>query len=191
MMHVTFLGAIAWKGSLILVVAFVAAACLRRAPAAARHMLWTAALGALLVLPLAIVVEPQWNMRPAIRTAPAVEHVSDTLVHNAATTAGPEAIHLPPYFWLVLWIMGGSAVSVRLAAGTLRARECCAGPGPRHMRSRCFRPVGQVRNAPAHKDPRDCGCVRSARVRHSNAGYRSAARRLRVERNAPADGAAA
>jgi beta-lactamase regulating signal transducer with metallopeptidase domain len=50
------------KGSVLLLVALIAMRFLRSASAAARHAVLAAALGALLVLPLAQVIAPQWRL---------------------------------------------------------------------------------------------------------------------------------
>ena len=54
----------AWRATLILAAAFAAAAGLRRASAAVRHFVWTAAFVALLVLPVAMALTPKWSWLP-------------------------------------------------------------------------------------------------------------------------------
>ncbi|MBZ5586843.1 MAG: M56 family metallopeptidase, partial [Acidobacteriia bacterium] len=60
-----FLVGCAWRGTVILAAAFAAAVILRRASAALRHLVWTAAFGALLMLPLALPFAPKWGVGPA------------------------------------------------------------------------------------------------------------------------------
>jgi len=50
MTWVELLAQSAWRGSIVLAAAFAAAAGLRRASAAVRHFVWTAALAAIVVL---------------------------------------------------------------------------------------------------------------------------------------------
>ena len=65
----------AWRASIILAAAFAAAAGLRRASAAMRHFVWTAALAAIVVLPTAVLLAPKWSWR----VAPA-EHARSAVV---------------------------------------------------------------------------------------------------------------
>ncbi len=53
---------LALKGALVLSLAFVVVALMRRASAAARHAVWTAALAAALVLPVLAVAVPGWQV---------------------------------------------------------------------------------------------------------------------------------
>ncbi|WP_412062292.1 M56 family metallopeptidase [Rubrivirga sp. IMCC45206] len=53
---------LALKGLLVLLVAMLAARLLRRAPASARHGVWAAAFGALLLLPVLEAVGPDWTL---------------------------------------------------------------------------------------------------------------------------------
>src|SRR5579859_3682884 len=59
----SFLGGIAVKSAIVLMIAFLASLALRRHSAAARHLVWTAAAAALIALPLFSV------SLPAIRVA--------------------------------------------------------------------------------------------------------------------------
>ena len=77
------LASVLWKGVLVLAVASAAALALRRAPAAARHGVWAAALAALLLLPVLHAVGPAWSV-PVFPAAP------------SAAPAPPPAPPLPP-----------------------------------------------------------------------------------------------
>ena len=70
MTQLPVLSALALKGTILLAVAFGAAARLRRASAASRHFLWTAVFTALLILPGAMDFVPQWNI--SVTQAPAL-----------------------------------------------------------------------------------------------------------------------
>lgn len=52
------------KGSVVLVVAFLARLAMRRSSAARRHLVWLASLGVLLTLPLAQMRLPAWEVSP-------------------------------------------------------------------------------------------------------------------------------
>jgi beta-lactamase regulating signal transducer with metallopeptidase domain len=54
----TWLPDAAWRGALLLAIAFVVARMLRPQPAAVRHVLWTAALAGVMAMPLLAVVAP-------------------------------------------------------------------------------------------------------------------------------------
>ncbi|HWZ58403.1 MAG TPA: M56 family metallopeptidase [Gemmatimonadaceae bacterium] len=55
------------RGTLLLAVAFLVVAALRRAPAAARHLVWATALAGLLILPALPAVVPSWTVAvPAV-----------------------------------------------------------------------------------------------------------------------------
>ena len=62
--------ACAVKGTFILIAAGVLSMALRRASAAARHLVWTVAFAALLLLPVLSLAVPRWTVAaPAIRRA--------------------------------------------------------------------------------------------------------------------------
>jgi len=102
----------AWKGTAILGAAFAAGAMLRRAPAAMKHFVWTAALAALLVLPLALTTVPkwQWSAAPTV-FANRLEGAGQVLVvAGKKASTGPSPL-------LVLWILGCAAVAARFVFG--------------------------------------------------------------------------
>jgi TonB family protein len=57
-----FLLAVTLKGTSVLVLAVILTVALRRASAAARHLVWTLALGAILALPVFSLTVPAWNL---------------------------------------------------------------------------------------------------------------------------------
>jgi beta-lactamase regulating signal transducer with metallopeptidase domain len=59
----------ALKGAGLLLVAAISVLLLRKASAAARHLVWLCALGALLVLPILSVLLPGWAVLPRLNTA--------------------------------------------------------------------------------------------------------------------------
>ena len=76
-----FLATLAVKGTLVLALGFAAALCLRRAPAAARHLAWCATFAGLLLLPALAL----WAPPVALPLLPAgADGLSD-----GASTAGP------------------------------------------------------------------------------------------------------
>src|SRR5438876_4914882 len=63
---------VAFKGTAIAGVAGLAAWFLRRRSASARHLVWTAAVGALVALPLLSISIPAWRVRGAAAVDPGV-----------------------------------------------------------------------------------------------------------------------
>jgi TonB family protein len=118
MTQIAWLGEIAWKGTAILAVAFLAAALLRRASAAARHFLWTEALAALLLLPLVMLVAPHWRVSSGWQPKAAVPSIQKFVMVVRPAPAKPG---IP--VWLLLWGAGAAAAAVRFAAGTLGTRR--------------------------------------------------------------------
>lgn len=123
----TLILAVAWKGTVLVAAAWAASLALRRASAATRHLLWCAALAALVLLPALLAVVPWWTV-PAPRplVAPAI------LVAPATTTVTSSAVAPPARGdWLLpLWLTGAMVVAgwflagaVRLAAIKRRARR--------------------------------------------------------------------
>ena len=64
------LTSVLWKGAVVLAAAALAALALRRAPAAARHGVWAAALVALLALPVLEAAGPAWRLPVLPAAAP-------------------------------------------------------------------------------------------------------------------------
>jgi beta-lactamase regulating signal transducer with metallopeptidase domain len=128
---------IAWtlKASLILLAAFGVTRLMRRASAAARHLVWTLALAGVLVLPLLGAVLPAWHVRalpelatpappasPAPAAVPAfkaIERRSDAVPAGSARydivpqSPSIDWVRLLPF----LWTAGAALVLVRLLAG--------------------------------------------------------------------------
>ena len=52
---------LAWKATLLVGVAGLAALAMRRGSAAMRHLIWLCALSTLVLLPLAALVAPAWR----------------------------------------------------------------------------------------------------------------------------------
>src|SRR5262245_16782683 len=105
---------LAVKSSAIIAVAAVAAGLMqRRASAASRHLVWTLAVAALLVLPLATVALPSWNI-PIRRQMPslavsqppapiAIESSSAPTLNAAAeSTADAQGSPKPPLSFMAI-----------------------------------------------------------------------------------------
>jgi len=140
-----FAFAVAWKSLVVLGAAALAALAMRRSSAAARHLVWTLALAALLALPVAVLVVPDTPI--AILPAPAAGALAQRLQPEAATVraepremnAGPvdpaasdagaaargdaaQPASAPAFprtlpAWLMLWTAGLALVFARLVAG--------------------------------------------------------------------------
>jgi TonB family protein len=129
MTWVELLAQSAWRGSIILAAAFAAAAggapWARRASAAVRHFVWTAALAAMLVLPAAMLVAPKWSWRVATPEPVRAMVVATQRVEPIAKGAGGGAPRGPGATqteWLLgLWVLGCVAVAARFLLGAGRA----------------------------------------------------------------------
>jgi TonB family protein len=108
---------IALKGTIVLAAAFLAAAWLRRRSAALRHFLWTAALGALLLLPfVAQVHDLRVNVPAAVISAPVESTFLVAGAGHPVRTGGPAPqTHFP---WLtILYAMGFAVTASRFLIG--------------------------------------------------------------------------
>ncbi|HXX24985.1 MAG TPA: M56 family metallopeptidase [Terriglobia bacterium] len=129
------------KGTIILLVSLALTLLSWRASAAARHFVWTLALGAMLLLPIFSLTLPAWNVA-AISTPPSVTggqrsvakespsvvlrtrqvnadnsaRVSPTAVDTAGSTAQAGWI-------LALWAIGSMLLATRIAVGEVRVRR--------------------------------------------------------------------
>ena len=134
----------ALRGTLVLAAAFLATALMRRSSASARHLVWLAALAALLLLPLARQVVPEWRVLPAAPAAlvaiPAMAvdappvapstpagaaDRSDAAGGHPRTETHPPAARLPidgPRAALLLWASVSALLLFRLLWGVLRIR---------------------------------------------------------------------
>jgi len=128
------------RGTFILLAALAATALMRRASASARHLVWLAALAALLLLPLARGVVPEWRVlparpdfaAPAARPAaepPAAPFVSpeadppSSPVSSTAAEPAPAPFRLPAdgrTLALLAWMAGAALLGLRLAYGLAR-----------------------------------------------------------------------
>ncbi|HEX8360515.1 MAG TPA: M56 family metallopeptidase [Longimicrobium sp.] len=114
------------KSSLVLGAAAIAARALRHGSAARRHLVWTLALGALLVLPLMSLGLPAWELAfLQIPTLPAA--VADAGGRVAA--AEPARLGTGALLAL-LWALGVAAVLGRMAAGWMGVRRLARGAVP-------------------------------------------------------------
>ena len=187
MTQIAWLGEIAWKGTAILAAAFLAAALLRRASAAARHFLWTEALAAMLLLPVVMAVGPGWKVTAdwqAKAPAPPIQRTLMVVRPAAAKTATPP--------WLLLWALGGAIAAVRFALGAVGTRRIVRRASPavyaRPAAEELARALGIHRNvavleAAAAPVPLACGLFRPAVVLPRGAAEWPAARLATVLRH--------
>jgi beta-lactamase regulating signal transducer with metallopeptidase domain len=129
------------RGTFILLAALAGTAMMRRTSAAARHLVWLAALTALLLLPVARGFVPEWRVLPAARAvfaAPAApptpvpvagpSTVVDRAVRGAPAPASVAAPATAPFRmqadWktlaLLAWAAGAALLALRLAYGLAR-----------------------------------------------------------------------
>jgi TonB family protein len=105
--------AIVLKATVVLAAAWFGTALLRSRSAALRHVIWTAAMTAILLLPLSGTLAPSWT--PVIAEVPAF--TPSTAVVSAAADAVPAA----PVRWLpILYVIGALLAASRFLAGGLR-----------------------------------------------------------------------
>jgi beta-lactamase regulating signal transducer with metallopeptidase domain len=130
------------RGTFILLAALAGTALMRRTSAAARHLVWLAALSALLLLPIARGFVPEWHVLPAAPVfavaveAPAAGPVSapaasaesnpqSTPAPSAAADAQPAPFRIP-MDWktlaLLAWAAGAAMLAVRLVYGVVRVQ---------------------------------------------------------------------
>jgi TonB family protein len=125
MTWVELLAQSSWRGSIILAAAFAAVAGLRRASAAVRHFVWTAALAAMVVLPVALFVAPKWSWRAArAETVVVASQHMGTILKNTGgkgVPPGPGATTTPTEWIVGLWVLGCAVVAARFLLGAGRA----------------------------------------------------------------------
>ncbi len=129
------------RGTFILLAALAGTALMRRTSAAARHLVWLAALTALLLLPIARGFVPEWRVLPSVPVvfaAPAAQPVTSPAVSldvaadagamaarppSAAAEAAPAPLRVP-VDWktlaLLAWAAGVAALALRLVYGLAR-----------------------------------------------------------------------
>jgi TonB family protein len=113
----------AWRGTLILVVAFAASAVLRRrASAAWRHFLWMAAVGALIALPAVVRVTPKWGVlaAPVQLSQESVSVQQSDAVTVTATPAKSSPVPASMPMPILIWMAGCAAAAVWFLTGRVR-----------------------------------------------------------------------
>lgn len=90
------LPALVLKATLLLLAALAATALLRRAPAAARHLVWLAALVGVLALPVLEAVVPAWRVLPALPTLHLAPAPSATLPVDDRMSMRQNGLATPP-----------------------------------------------------------------------------------------------
>jgi beta-lactamase regulating signal transducer with metallopeptidase domain len=130
------------RGTFILLAALGATALMRNASASARHLVWMAALAALLVLPIARGFVPEWRVLPPVPATVLAPSVADPAPRAAAPSANvpdqaaplaeapvsidrsaPQPIQLPADWKtlaLLAWAAGAALFALRLAYGLAR-----------------------------------------------------------------------
>ena len=117
-----FFAQILLKSTVFLGLVFVVALLLRPAAASIKHFIWTAALGALLLLPALVAVAPKYGLRPV--APPAVTSVSTghpTVLAQKAAPA-PRSSGLPQWP-ILLWAAGFLSCATHFLMGARRTRR--------------------------------------------------------------------
>ena len=132
----------AWRGTIILLAAFAANGLMRKAPAAWRHFLWTAALAGLVILPAMVQVMPKWSLR----TASAVILPGETVVAQTDMVNAVSAVAVRPAWnpTLLIWLTGCALVAGWLLVGRVRTWRMVRGAAA----CECWRARGHSRPAP-------------------------------------------
>ncbi|HEX2211574.1 MAG TPA: M56 family metallopeptidase [Longimicrobium sp.] len=131
------------RGTFIILAALGGTALMRRTSASARHLVWLAALAALLLLPVARGFVPEWRVLPVpptvlappaadpapITAAPFVDAAAPGApapnVAPSADAAAPRAIRIPTDWKtlaLLAWAAGAALFALRLVFGLARVR---------------------------------------------------------------------
>jgi TonB family protein len=108
------------KGALALGIAFLAAWVARRASASLRYVLWTCALAAVLVLPLALWIGPGWNIERGAAIVDQAQPAISVVVHARRAAPVPG---WPQKLPMIVWIGGMIAMLTRIAMGHWRVRS--------------------------------------------------------------------
>jgi beta-lactamase regulating signal transducer with metallopeptidase domain len=130
------------RGTFILLAALGATALMRNASAAARHLVWMAALTALLLLPIARGFVPEWRVLPPVPATVLAPSVADPAPRTATPSvnvpdkassmteapvpvdrSAPQPIRLPADWKtlaLLVWAAGAALFALRLAYGLAR-----------------------------------------------------------------------
>ncbi len=117
---------LAWKATLLVGIAGLAALAMRRGSAAMRHLVWLCALSTLVLLPLAALIAPAW--RPSIEGAALLPQVARTvMVVSASGPASPI-----PISTIVFALWGAVALLLvgRLIANQLRVAALIRASSP-------------------------------------------------------------
>ncbi len=122
----TFLIDFGIKSGLAMGVAFLVVFALRRGSASVRYAVWTCALAGVLVLPLASLIVPRWNIdRSTWQRATGMNGVQQAEPSTAVVIHGRRpapASNWPQKLPMIIWIGGSLAMLVRVAAGHWRVR---------------------------------------------------------------------
>lgn len=133
------------RGTFIILAALGATALMRRTSASARHLVWLAALTALMLLPIARRFVPEWRVLPAMPAAvlvpsaaelapqldgPAVGAGAPAALPGAqapvaAESSAPQPFRIPTDWKtlaLLAWAAGAALFALRLAYGLARVR---------------------------------------------------------------------
>ncbi|HEX6371710.1 MAG TPA: M56 family metallopeptidase [Longimicrobium sp.] len=113
------------RGTLLLAAAALAALALRRGSPAARHMVWALALGAMLALPAASLLSPEWEL--SFVHVVSLDGPSGAAPARAAT--GPAGLAWSTLV-LLAWAAGAAATLARYGLAMLAVRVVARGARP-------------------------------------------------------------
>jgi beta-lactamase regulating signal transducer with metallopeptidase domain len=112
------------RGTVLLALAALAALALRRGSAAARHMVWALALGAMLALPAASLLIPHWEL--SFVHLVAVDGAAGGAVQGSAVRGGMDWSTVV----LLAWLAGAAAALARYGLAMVSVRLVARGARP-------------------------------------------------------------
>src|SRR5579872_4200622 len=116
---------ILWKSTVVLGSAGVAVVSLRRASAAMRHLIWVAALGALLLLPALEMAVPVWHTAGWSGPSPSITHPADRqTIRVSPSSASGAPVRDPGGFLPIvfaIWVSGFLACLLRWRRASAQA----------------------------------------------------------------------
>jgi TonB family protein len=114
------------KATLLLLFAAVLVLALRRSSAATRHLVWTLALVAILILPVLALTLPAWNL--PILSMPHTASATGPMAIDGGLASASLNTGLDPDIstqgWILLvWALGSILLLMRMAVGEIRVRR--------------------------------------------------------------------
>jgi len=129
---------LAIKATVLLIVGFACGLVLHRASAASRHTVWTTVFVALLLLPMARLVMPEWAVIAVpdrlmrLGASPSIDAATGVAEGGVTEAVTAEPVQAPGFWpnawrtgavWAVVWAIGATGHLLWMAAGLLGVRR--------------------------------------------------------------------